>query len=46
MPGAYALLRQNLRAVVEGEFHARHEASRSANEPRPATIWFRLDLAF
>lgn len=46
MPGVYALLRQNMRAVIESEFYARHELSAGSSAPRPATVWFRLDLAF
>ncbi len=46
LPGAYALLRQNVRAVVEGEVFTRHEASAEAGTRRPAAVRLRLDLAF
>ncbi len=46
LPGAYALVRQNVRAVLEAELFTRHQASADAGQPSPATLRARLDLAF
>lgn len=46
MPGFVALIRQNLRAVVEGEFFVDAEWADAAGTRRPHTLWMRLDLAF
>jgi len=46
LPGVIALVRQNLRLVVEGESYLSHGASRAQGLSRPANLWVRLDLAF
>lgn len=46
VPGIVALLRQNVRAVVEAELYTRHEGSRESGLDRPHNLWFRLDVSF
>lgn len=45
-PGIVALLRQNLRWVLEAEFLPRHAESRVLGQQRPQGTWMRLELAF
>jgi hypothetical protein len=45
-PGLVALLRQNVRLVVEGELHARDRSSVDAGLPKRAGLWTRLDVLF
>lgn len=45
-PGAVLLLRQNVRAVVEGRFFLSGDASRSAGATRPSDLFLRLDVTF
>ena len=45
-PGIVALLRQNARIVVEGEFYARERSSAEAGRRRSVGLWTRLDVAF
>jgi len=45
-PGIVALLRQNLRWVLEAEFLPRHAESRVLGQRRPQGTWMRLELAF
>jgi len=46
MPGVIALLRQNVRLVVEGELFAEHAVTEAVSQSAPNAIWIRLDLAF
>ncbi|RMH17881.1 MAG: hypothetical protein D6701_07020, partial [Gemmatimonadetes bacterium] len=46
MPGLIVLVRQNVRAVVEGEIFARDTAADALGESRRHGLWVRLDLAF
>ncbi|MBI4521479.1 MAG: hypothetical protein HY701_11625 [Gemmatimonadetes bacterium] len=46
LPGAIALVRQNVRAVVEAELFTRHAPSAAAKQRRPHNLWVRLDIAF
>ncbi len=46
VPGVIALLRQNVRFVVEGEFFLEHEASDVLSQSRPHAVWLRLDFSF
>jgi len=46
MPGVILLLRQNLRAVIEGEWFTRHQLTALDGLPKPHNLWIRLDLAF
>ena len=45
-PGVIALVRQNVRAVVEADLALHDARSQALGEPRPAALWLRLDLAF
>jgi len=45
-PGIVALLRQNVRLVMEGESYASERASAEGVRPRPAALWMRLDVIF
>lgn len=45
-PGIVALLRQNARLVIEGEFYARERSSAESARRRSAGLWTRLDVAF
>lgn len=44
LPGLIFLVRQNIRAVIEGEVFTRYEGGASLETPW--SIWLRLDLAF
>lgn len=44
-PGLIALIRQNVRSVVEVEIWGRHSSAAEAGMRRPNNIWLRLDLA-
>lgn len=44
LPGAIFLIRQNIRAVVEGAVFTRYEGGSSTEAPW--NIWLRLDMAF
>ena len=46
MPGVILLLRQNLRAVIEGEWFTLHRPTTSEGLRKPHNLWIRLDLAF
>lgn len=46
MPGFVALVRQNIRAIIEGEIFIDSEAAEANGLRRPHTLWLRLDLAF
>lgn len=46
LPGFVMLVRQNVRAVVEGELFTRHAAADRTGARRPHTLWMRLDLSF
>jgi hypothetical protein len=46
MPGIVALVRQNIRAIVEGEIYLDSEVAESNGLRRPHTLWLRFDLAF
>jgi hypothetical protein len=46
MPGAIALIRQNVRFVVEGELYSLDRSGANAGLRRPSTLWTRLDFAF
>jgi hypothetical protein len=45
IPGAVALIRQNVRGVIEAEFLSRYDTAEPASR-RPAAVWLRLDVAF
>jgi len=45
-PGIVALLRQNARLVIEGEFYARERSSAEAARRRSVGLWTRLDVTF
>ena len=45
IPGAVALIRQNLRGVIEAELLSRYDTNEPASR-RPASVWLRLDVAF
>lgn len=45
-PGLIALVRQNVRAVVEAEVYARHEEADAEGRDLPHSLWLRLDVAF
>jgi len=45
-PGIVALLRQNARLVLEGEFYARERSSAEVGRGRTVGLWTRLDVAF
>jgi hypothetical protein len=45
-PGAVLLLRQNVRAVVEGRFYLSGDARRFGGAQSPSDLFVRLDLAF
>ncbi|MCR4342115.1 MAG: hypothetical protein NUW01_19740 [Gemmatimonadaceae bacterium] len=45
-PGIVALVRQNVRLVLEGELYASERASAEGMRPRPAALWMRLDVIF
>jgi len=45
-PGVVALLRQNARLVIEGEFYALERLSAEAGRRRSAGLWTRLDVTF
>lgn len=46
LPGAVFLIRQNVRAVVEGELFTRASPSEETGARKPHNLWFRLDVAF
>lgn len=46
LPGVVALVRQNVRAVLEGELYTRHEEAESMGRSLPHNLWIRLDVAF
>lgn len=46
VPGIVALLRQNARIVIEGEFYGRERSSAEAGRARSKGLWTRLDVAF
>jgi hypothetical protein len=46
IPGVIALIRQNVRAVVEADLYLHDERSSALGEPTPAALWVRLDVAF
>ncbi len=46
LPGVIALLRQNVRAVVEAELFTEHALNASVGKPRPHSLWFRLEVAY
>jgi hypothetical protein len=46
LPGVIALVRQNVRVVIEGELFLEAEASEASNAPKPHTLWLRIDFAF
>jgi hypothetical protein len=46
LPGVIALVRQNIRAVLEIGLFTEHEASRERNDRRPQNLWVRFDVAF
>ncbi len=46
LPGLIALLRQNVRAVIEGELFARNSTTDGLLQRRPHNLWLRLDVAF
>lgn len=46
LPGLVALLRQNVRAVLEAELWTDHEPSAAAGLGSPHNLWLRLDIAF
>ena len=46
MPGAVFLIRQNVRAVVEGELFLTDTPSQLRGAARPHNLWLRLDLSF
>jgi hypothetical protein len=45
IPGVVALIRQNVRGVIEAELLSRYDTSEPASR-RPASVWLRLDVAF
>lgn len=46
MPGVVVLVRQNVRAVLEGEIFARHRPTDEVDLRAPHNLWIRLDVAF
>ena len=46
LPGVIALVRQNVRVVLEAEIFTEHQASSELNQQSPQALWFRLDVAF
>lgn len=46
MPGVIALVRQNVRVVVEGELFLRDERPATPAAERPHSLWIRVDFAF
>ncbi len=46
LPGLAFLIRANVRVVVEGEIYSDHEASETAGQDKPNSLWVRLDFAF
>lgn len=46
MPGFVALLRQNIRGVLEVDWSVRDAARRAQGLRRPVSLWLRLDIAF
>jgi hypothetical protein len=46
LPGVIALLRQNIRGVIEVDWFARDEALNAQALRRPVSVWLRLDVAF
>jgi hypothetical protein len=45
-PGLVALVRQNIRGVIEAELYSRHSPSAEAGLRSPQNVWLRLDVAF
>lgn len=45
-PGIVALLRQNIRLVLEGETYASDRSSAEGARPRPSALWMRLHVIF
>jgi hypothetical protein len=45
-PGVVLLLRQNVRAIVEGRFFLNGDAFRAGGATRPADLFLRLDVTF
>ena len=45
-PGLVALVRANVRLVLEGELYASERASAEGLRPRPAALWTRLEVIF
>lgn len=46
LPGAVLLIRQNVRAVVEGELFLTDTPSQLRGTARPHNLWLRLDVSF
>lgn len=46
VPGAIALVRQNVRVVAEAELFARYRPGSNTPRPAPGNLWLRLDVAF
>ena len=46
LPGLVALVRQNVRVVVEGEWIRSADSRAVPGRRRPHALWLRLDLAF
>lgn len=46
LPGIVALIRHNVRLVLEGDLYGRHAASAARGAPRPHALGARLDVAF
>jgi hypothetical protein len=45
-PGIVALVRPNVRLVLEGDLYASERASAEGMRPRPAALWTRLEVIF
>jgi hypothetical protein len=46
LPGAVALIRQNVRLVIEAELYSGDSVSGETGTQVPDNLWFRLDIAF
>ena len=46
LPGVVALIRQNIRGVIEAEIYTHHSPSIESGMENPNNLWLRLDVAF
>lgn len=46
LPGIVALIRHNIRGVIEAELYSRYVTGLDSDAPKPSNLWLRLDVAF